>query len=76
MQHQADLLNIILLRITWGVDSKEGFENAYARGTRLFDADLRFSKDGELILCHEWEGVSGYFSFSKEDIYYNDINVL
>lgn len=37
------------------VDSKEGFENAYARGTRLFDADLRFSKDGELILCHEWD---------------------
>ncbi|EEQ62096.1 hypothetical protein CBFG_05808 [Clostridiales bacterium 1_7_47FAA] len=57
------------------VDSKEGFENAYTRGTRLFDADLRFSKDGELILCHEWDGLIGYFSFSKEDIYYNDLKV-
>lgn len=60
--------HIIAHNMGGGVDSKEGFENAYARGTRLFDADLRFSKDGELILCHEWEGVSGYFSFSKEDI--------
>lgn len=67
--------HIIAHNMGGGVDSKEGFENAYARGTRLFDADLRFSKDGELILCHEWEGVLGYFSFSKEDIYYNDINV-
>jgi len=57
------------------VDSKEGFENAYTRGTRLFDADLRFSKDGELILCHEWDRLIGYFSFSKEDIYYNDLKV-
>lgn len=57
------------------VDSKEGFENAYARGTRLFDADLRFSKDGELILCHEWDRLVGSFSFSQEDIYYNDIKV-
>lgn len=57
------------------VDSKEGFENAYSRGTRLFDADLRFSKDGELILCHEWDGLIGYFSFNEEDIYYNDLKV-
>lgn len=74
----SQLLNYHIIAHNMGgvdFDSKEGFEKSYARGTRLFDADLRFSRDGELILCHEWDGLLGYFAFDEEDIYYNDIKV-
>lgn len=35
-------------------DSLEALNYSYENGDRLFDIDLRFSSDGEIILRHEW----------------------
>ncbi len=56
-------------------NTKEGFEVSYENGNRLFDADIRFSRDNELILCHEWNALLGYFSYQEKDIYYDDLHV-
>lgn len=34
--------------------SQEAWEQAYRRGTRVFDADLNWTSDGEMVLRHEW----------------------
>lgn len=36
-------------------DSLEALNHSYDNGDRLFDIDLRFSSDGEIILRHEWK---------------------
>ncbi len=35
-------------------NSLEGYNFAYEHGTRIFDADIRFSSDNVLVLRHEW----------------------
>ena len=35
-------------------NSIESWTNAYAHGTRIFDADLNFTSDNVLVLRHEW----------------------
>ena len=35
-------------------NSLEAYQNSYKKGIRMFDADLRFTKDGVLVLRHEW----------------------
>lgn len=35
-------------------NSREAYENSYNNGNRVFDADLRFTSDGVLILRHDW----------------------
>ncbi len=37
-------------------NSKEAFENAYAAGARLLEADINWSSDSELVLVHDFEG--------------------
>lgn len=34
----------------------EGFEQNYAAGVRVFEADLRMTSDGQVILRHDWRG--------------------
>lgn len=34
----------------------EGFEAMYAQGVRVFEADLRLTLDGEVVLRHDWRG--------------------
>ena len=36
-------------------DSLEALNQSYEKGDRLFDIDLRFSSDGEIVLRHEWQ---------------------
>lgn len=36
-------------------DSMEAIENSYLNGTRLFDIDLRFSSDNQIIIRHDWD---------------------
>lgn len=45
------------------LNCREGFEHYYARGARVFEVDLRMTRDGEVVLRHDWragwqEGVS------------------
>lgn len=35
-------------------NSLDAWENSYKMGNRVFDADLAFTSDGELVLRHEW----------------------
>lgn len=35
-------------------NSLEAWENSYALGNRIIDADMRFTTDGELVLLHAW----------------------
>lgn len=35
-------------------NSLEAWNYSYSRGTRVIDADMRFTTDGELVLRHEW----------------------
>lgn len=37
-----------------GLNCKEGFEQSYAAGTRVFEADLRMTADGFVVLRHDW----------------------
>lgn len=37
-----------------GRNCVEGFEKAYENGTRVFEADIIFTADGELVLRHDW----------------------
>lgn len=37
-----------------GRNCLEGFEAAYAQGTRIFEADIIFTADGDLALRHDW----------------------
>lgn len=32
----------------------EGFQTSYKNGTRVFEADFRFTRDGQVILRHDW----------------------
>ena len=36
-------------------DSLKALNQSYEKGDRLFDIDLRFSSDGEIVLRHEWQ---------------------
>ena len=36
-------------------NSKEAWENSYNNGDRVFDADIRLTSDGILILRHSWQ---------------------
>lgn len=36
-------------------NSLEAWNNSYERGIRVFDADLRFTTDGVLVLRHSWK---------------------
>lgn len=38
----------------------EGVDHYYARGTRMFEVDFAFSKEGELVGTHKYEYLSGY----------------
>lgn len=38
-------------------DSLEAINHSYANGTRLFDIDLRFTSDFEIVLRHDWIGI-------------------
>ncbi len=45
------------------LNCREGFESMYRQGVRVFEIDLRFTKDARLVLRHDWrpswqEGVS------------------
>lgn len=45
------------------LNCREGFEEYYARGARVFEVDLRMTRDGAVVLRHDWragwqEGVS------------------
>lgn len=45
-------------------NSKEGFENSYSNGNRIFDADVIFTRDDVLVLRHSW----------TDDLGQNDLN--
>lgn len=53
--------------------SKEAMDLHYKNGTRLFDADVRFTSDGVLVLRHDWkdnleqEGLLGENTAFKKD---------
>ncbi len=36
-------------------NSLEAFEENYKKGLRLFEVDLEYTSDGELVLIHDWE---------------------
>ena len=36
-------------------NSLEAWENSYQKGNRVFDADMAFTSDGEMVLRHEWD---------------------
>jgi len=38
-------------------DSLEAINESYINGARLFDIDLRFSSDSEIVLRHDWTGI-------------------
>lgn len=38
-------------------DSLEAINNSYDNGARLFDIDLRFTSDIEIVLRHDWTGI-------------------
>lgn len=38
-------------------DSLEAINHSYANGIRLFDIDLRFTSDFEIVLRHDWTGI-------------------
>ena len=38
-------------------DSLEALNQSYQNGTRLFDIDLRFTSDDEIVLRHDWTEV-------------------
>lgn len=45
------------------LNCREGFENMYRQGVRVFEADIRLTRDGKLVLRHDWrsgwqEGIS------------------
>ena len=46
-------------------DSLEAWQNSYAHGTRVFDADLNFTSDDVLVLRHEWSDDLGQESFGN-----------
>lgn len=39
-------------------DSLEAINNSYDNGARLFDIDLRFTSDLEIVLRHDWTGIN------------------
>ena len=45
-------------------DSLEALNRSYENGDRLFDIDLRFSSDGEIVLRHEWQQDLGQPEFA------------
>lgn len=36
------------------INCLEGFQTSYENGTRVFEADFRFTRDGHVILRHDW----------------------
>lgn len=42
------------------LNSVEGFQKYYADGTRMFEYDLVFSKEGKLVATHKFEYFDGY----------------
>lgn len=38
------------------LNCREGFEEYYARGARVFEVDLRMTSDGQVVLRHDWRG--------------------
>lgn len=39
-----------------GLNCQEGFANSYDAGVRVFEADIRMTSDGKLVLRHDWIG--------------------
>lgn len=39
-----------------GINCLEGFLENYAEGVRVFEADLRMTSDGHVVLRHDWNG--------------------
>ena len=52
-------------------DSLEALNQSYQNETRLFDIDLRFTSDDEIVLRHDWTQVSDWIT---EDEIGNVIN--
>ena len=38
------------------LNCREGFDRYYARGARVFEVDLRMTRDGQVVLRHDWRG--------------------
>lgn len=51
-------------------NAREAFEYGYRRGIRVFEADLQRTRDGYLVLKHDWDGpASDYRTFMQTCIH-------
>ena len=50
-------------------NSKEAIENSYRKGHSLIELDMHWSKDGELLLLHDWGNFAKFIDAPEVKIY-------
>lgn len=70
--HAGGSLNVEKDKHAKVTNAKEAFEQNYDQGLRLFEVDLVFTEDGELIARHDWKSYLYEKFLGQKDIYKNN----